>query len=178
MALSAVINAVVSALVARRVRDANTPFRLVRRGLLEDVRPLLGGAPLAPSILVTVAGVVRGWRVVEVLVVHPRRPLYGTTFSIPRSLNTLDRDADLESIRERIDGLDDLDAALVVGDLNAAPSEPARAAFQAGLTDAHLAVGGGPGFTWRPEPLETLKQMLLILSGIAIIAGVHIALEP
>jgi zinc and cadmium transporter len=35
-----------------------------------------------------------------------------------------------------------------------------------------------PSLHRRPEPLETLKQMLLILSGIAIIAGVHFALEP
>jgi zinc and cadmium transporter len=35
-----------------------------------------------------------------------------------------------------------------------------------------------PSLHRRPEPLETLKQMLLILSGIAIIAFVHLALEP
>jgi len=28
------------------------------------------------------------------------------------------------------------------------------------------------------EPLETLKQMLLIVSGVAVIALVHLALEP
>jgi vancomycin resistance protein VanJ len=113
-------------------------------------------------------------RVVEVLVVHPRRPRYGTTLSIPRSLDTADRDADLASIRARIDGLDDLDAVLVVGDLNATPSEPARAAFGAGLTDAHLAAGGGPGFTWRPEPLEALDVALLRID--AVLTGAW--LEP
>lgn len=35
-----------------------------------------------------------------------------------------------------------------------------------------------PSLHRRPEPMETLKQMLMILSGIAIIAGVHFALEP
>ena len=35
-----------------------------------------------------------------------------------------------------------------------------------------------PSLHRRPEPVETLKQMLMILSGIAIIAGVHFALEP
>lgn len=76
--LSALINAVVSALVARRVGDANTPFRLVRKELLDDVRPLLGKAPLAPSILVTVAAVARGWRVLEVPVTHLART-HGTS---------------------------------------------------------------------------------------------------
>jgi zinc and cadmium transporter len=35
-----------------------------------------------------------------------------------------------------------------------------------------------PSLHRRPEPVETLKQMLLILSGIAIIGGVHLLLEP
>ena len=35
-----------------------------------------------------------------------------------------------------------------------------------------------PSLHRRPEPIETLKQMLLILSGIAIIALVHVLLEP
>jgi zinc and cadmium transporter len=35
-----------------------------------------------------------------------------------------------------------------------------------------------PSLHRRPEPLETLKQMLFILSGIAIIAFVHLVLEP
>lgn len=35
-----------------------------------------------------------------------------------------------------------------------------------------------PSLHRRPEPMETLKQMLMILSGIAIIAVVHFALEP
>jgi glycosyltransferase involved in cell wall biosynthesis len=78
LVLSTVINAVVSALVARRVRDANTPFRLVRKELLHDVRPLLGDAPRAPSILVTVAAVARGWRVLEVPVTHLART-HGTS---------------------------------------------------------------------------------------------------
>lgn len=35
-----------------------------------------------------------------------------------------------------------------------------------------------PSLHRRPEPLETLKQMLFILSGVAIIAFVHLVLEP
>jgi zinc and cadmium transporter len=35
-----------------------------------------------------------------------------------------------------------------------------------------------PSLHRRPEPLETLKQMLLIVSGVAVIALVHLALEP
>ncbi len=35
-----------------------------------------------------------------------------------------------------------------------------------------------PSLHRRPEPIETLKQMLFILSGIAVIAVVHFVLEP
>ncbi len=69
-ALSRVIAAVVSLLVGRSVRDPNVPFRLFRRIVWEDLRPLIGERPLAPSILVTAGAVVRGWRIEEVDVSH------------------------------------------------------------------------------------------------------------
>jgi endonuclease/exonuclease/phosphatase (EEP) superfamily protein YafD len=108
-------------------------------------------------------------RTAELLVVHPRRPQYGTTFSIPRSLNTRTRDLDLARIRQLVDGLEDPASAIVVGDLNAAPTEPGRGVLDGGLTDAHRAAGSGPGFTWRPAPLQALDLGLLridaVLSG-------------
>ena len=61
---------VASALAHRRLRDPNVPFRLVRRDVWEGLRPLVGPAPLAPSILVAVGAVVQGRRVIEVPITH------------------------------------------------------------------------------------------------------------
>jgi glycosyltransferase involved in cell wall biosynthesis len=80
--LTRVIAVTVSALVGRRLRDPNTPFRLARQTLVEDVRPLLGPSTLAPSIYVAAAAAVRGWRVAEVPVTHRRRA--GGTSSLRR----------------------------------------------------------------------------------------------
>jgi len=68
--LSRIVSPVVSLLAGRRLRDPNTPFRLIRRRLWEDLRPLLGDDVLAPSILVSTGAAARGWRVVEVQVTH------------------------------------------------------------------------------------------------------------
>jgi glycosyltransferase involved in cell wall biosynthesis len=73
LALSRVVATVVSALAGRRLRDPNTPIRLLRRELLDDVRPLLDESVLAPSIFVATAAAVRGWRVLEVPVGHRAR---------------------------------------------------------------------------------------------------------
>jgi dolichol-phosphate mannosyltransferase len=70
LALSRFVRLVVSALVGRHVRDANIPFRLFRAALWADVRPFLPRPALAPSILVAVGAVARGWRIVEVPVTH------------------------------------------------------------------------------------------------------------
>lgn len=74
LVLTRVVAVVVSSLAGRRLRDSNAPFRLVRRGLWEDLRGFLGPDTLAPSILVTMGAAVRGWRIVEVPVTHlPRQ---------------------------------------------------------------------------------------------------------
>jgi hypothetical protein len=53
--------------------DANTPFRLVRRPLLEEMRVYLESGTLAPNILIALGASVRGWRVVDVPVTHLAR---------------------------------------------------------------------------------------------------------
>jgi dolichol-phosphate mannosyltransferase len=58
------------ALGTRGLRDVNTPFRLVRRAVWEELRPLIDPATLAPNIFVSLGASVRGWRVVEVPVTH------------------------------------------------------------------------------------------------------------
>ena len=70
LVLSKVVALVVSALARRRLRDPNVPFRLVRRDVWEDLRPLVGPEPLAPSILVAVGAAVRGRRIAEVPITH------------------------------------------------------------------------------------------------------------
>jgi dolichol-phosphate mannosyltransferase len=68
--LSRVVSVAVSSLARRRLRDPNVPFRLIRRELWDDLEPLLPPVALAPSILVALGAVARGWRVVEIPVRH------------------------------------------------------------------------------------------------------------
>ena len=73
LALTRVVSVVVSLLAGRRIRDANVPFRLLRRALWNDLAPVIPPDTLAPSILVTLGAVVRGFRIVETPVSHRRR---------------------------------------------------------------------------------------------------------
>jgi dolichol-phosphate mannosyltransferase len=70
LVLSRLVAAAASMLAGSRLRDVNTPFRLLRRELWHDLRPRIARTTLAPSILVTLGAAVRGWRVVEVPVTH------------------------------------------------------------------------------------------------------------
>lgn len=78
LVLTRIVRVVVSALAGRYVRDANVPFRLLRRAVWNDVRRAVAKRPLAPSILVTLGAVSRGWRVAEVPVRHLPRE-HGTS---------------------------------------------------------------------------------------------------
>lgn len=68
--LSHLVRAVASLLAGARLEDVNTPFRLIRRELWTDLRPLVPDDTAAPNIFVTVGASVRGWRIVEVPVTH------------------------------------------------------------------------------------------------------------
>lgn len=68
--LTRAVRAATSLLGGRGMRDVNTPFRLVRRTVWEDLHPLVGEATLAPNIFISLGARVRGWRVVEVPVTH------------------------------------------------------------------------------------------------------------
>ncbi len=98
----------------------------------------------------------RDGRSVELFDVHPRRPLYRTVGPVPVAINTKDRDDDVAVIAAALAGLDDPHAALVIGDLNGVWTEPGLAPLRAITQDAHEVTGIGPGFTWRPAPLEVL----------------------
>jgi hypothetical protein len=67
------VAAVSSLLAGSRIRDVNTPFRLLRRRVWNDLRPTLDAAALAPNVLVTVGAGLRGWRVLEIPVTHLAR---------------------------------------------------------------------------------------------------------
>ena len=115
---------------------------LLARGSQHDPRILRAGLLLADG------------RTLEVLDVHPYPPAIAMAAGVPVGLDTRRRDEDLGVIAGTVEGLDDPDAALVVGDLNTTPTEAGIAGLAAALTDAHAAAGTGPGFTWRPSRLE------------------------
>ena len=48
-----------------------------------------------------------------------------------------------------------------MGDMNTTEREQAYADFTAGLRDAHLDAGIGPGLTWRPDELKSLPFGLI-----------------
>jgi glycosyltransferase involved in cell wall biosynthesis len=68
--LTRVVRLTTSLLAGRTLVDVNTPFRLVRRDVLLDLRPSIPAGTLAPNVLVTLGAAIRGWRVVEVPVTH------------------------------------------------------------------------------------------------------------
>ena len=70
LVLSRAVQLTSSLLARRRVRDVNTPFRLLRRAVWDDCSTLIDPATLAPNVFVTIAAVARGWRVREIPVTH------------------------------------------------------------------------------------------------------------
>ena len=72
--LTRAVGLVVSALATRRLRDANVPFRLLRRELWQELRGAIGDDTLAPSIFVSLGASVRGRRIVQVPIEYRARP--------------------------------------------------------------------------------------------------------
>jgi dolichol-phosphate mannosyltransferase len=68
--LSRAVRFATSLLAGRRVRDANTPFRLLRRAVWADLEAFMGPTTLAPNVFVTLGAAVRGWRIAEIPVSH------------------------------------------------------------------------------------------------------------
>ena len=71
--LTRAVRLAASLLAGRRIRDVNTPFRLLRRSVWEELQPLMSADTLAPNILVTLGAAVRGKRIVDVPVTHLAR---------------------------------------------------------------------------------------------------------
>ena len=71
--LTRVVRLAASLLAGRRIRDVNTPFRLLRRSLWTTLEPEIPPGTLAPNILVTLGAVVRRRRIAFVPVTHLAR---------------------------------------------------------------------------------------------------------
>lgn len=99
---------------------------------------------------------------IAVFVVHPLPGNFDTIAGIPFSLDTEKRDADIALIRSLVgQDLGAGRAVIVLGDINTTEREPAYADLSAGLHDAQLDAGLGPGLTWRPPSLSHLPFGLL-----------------
>jgi vancomycin resistance protein VanJ len=101
-------------------------------------------------------------RPIRVVGAHPFPATIALAAGIPVGLDPATRNADLRLLRQRVQELQGQgDDVLLMGDFNTAPTEPAFGRLTSGLHDAHRDVGLGPGWTWRPAPLEFLGTGLL-----------------
>jgi dolichol-phosphate mannosyltransferase len=64
---------IVSKLAGTKLLDPNVPFKLFRSEVWDDVQPLIGESPFAPSLMLAVAASKRGWRVHQIPVTHLAR---------------------------------------------------------------------------------------------------------
>ena len=75
---------IVSALARHWVRDANVPFKLIRRSLYEHLRPSIPETAFAPSILIVLGAHRSGARIAEVETTHLRRTHGKSTLRLKR----------------------------------------------------------------------------------------------
>lgn len=86
LVLTRAVRLAASVLAGRRITDANTPFRLMRRSLWDDLQPVIQPDTLAPNIFVTLGAAVRGRRIVDVPVTHLPREVGTSTLRALRLL--------------------------------------------------------------------------------------------
>jgi dolichol-phosphate mannosyltransferase len=84
IALTLATRSLASVLARHRIRDANTPFRLVRRSLFDHLRPAIPADTFAPAIAVVVGAYRSGARVTDVEVTHLARPHGRSTLRVGR----------------------------------------------------------------------------------------------
>jgi hypothetical protein len=117
----------------------------------------------APAVLELDVATPRG--AVHVIVGHPAHADIGTAtpLRLPVSYEPAYRDSEIATIRERVQAALRASATpvLLVGDFNVAPTEAECHVLAEGLRDAHVEVGEGPGWTWRPSRLTFLPFGLL-----------------
>jgi dolichol-phosphate mannosyltransferase len=93
LVLTALTRWFASALARSRVRDANVPFKLVSRPLLDHLAPAIPPDVFAPSILLVVGAHRCGARVAEVGITHFARPHGRSTLHLGRLLRAVARSA-------------------------------------------------------------------------------------
>ena len=133
-------------------------------GLLSTLPPIgeprrLGDPPLLVQQLDAGEG-----RTVTVVVAHPLPARIEAIAGelLPVGYDSVSRDRHLAIVRGVVDPiLASGEPLLLIGDFNVVDREPGYDDLAAGLTDAHRAVGLGPGHTWRPGRLEWLPFGLL-----------------
>jgi vancomycin resistance protein VanJ len=99
---------------------------------------------------------------VIVIAAHPFAAIINRLAGFPVGFDPADRNRGLALLQARMAELvGSGERVLLIGDFNTAPTDPAFARLSAGLQDAHLVAGVGPGWSWRPAPLEFLGMGLL-----------------
>jgi endonuclease/exonuclease/phosphatase (EEP) superfamily protein YafD len=94
-------------------------------------------------------------RPITVINGHPLAGRLETIGALPVAFDSNHRDERLGRIRSRIDdAIGRGESVVVLGDYNVTPTEPGYLQLSEGLLDAHVEVGAGPGWTWRPSRLE------------------------
>ena len=144
------------------------PYRLLRphasvlgMGLLSR-HPVIESQTWTDPPLLRAVVQPQGRAPVTIFVGHPLPATIQTLAGLPVGVDTLARDRRIQTIREQVDR--DLAAArsvLLIGDFNVTLHEPAYAVLAAGLRDAHVEAGLGPGFTWRPARLAGIPVGVL-----------------
>jgi endonuclease/exonuclease/phosphatase family metal-dependent hydrolase len=100
----------------------------------------------------------------RVVVAHPFRAVLGEGSSLMAytRYDPSTRDRQLAEIRESLDEpLAAGEPVILLGDFNVTDREPGYRDVTRGLIDAQMAVGMGPGTTWRPSELDWLPFGLL-----------------
>ena len=130
-------------------------------GLLSRL-PLSGIQSYQDPVRVSATALIDG-REVAVLAAHPFPGGIRTVSAIrlPIGFDPTVRNGELATIHRQVEELLETGEVIVLGDFNTAPTEPGYALLTSGLTDAHVAVGQGPGWSWRPSRLEFLGIGLL-----------------
>jgi len=101
-------------------------------------------------------------RPITVIGAHPLAGRITMAGPLPAAFDAATRDDALRRLRRQIDAaVERHELVVVLGDVNTAPTEPGYHELVAGLRDAHVEVGQGPGFTWRPSRFESLGVGLL-----------------
>jgi endonuclease/exonuclease/phosphatase family metal-dependent hydrolase len=145
-------------------------------GLLSTF-PIVASEPLDdPRGLVAILDI-GGPDPLTVISAHPPPPRYLFSPGVPPRPTAFDpelRDAALAALRARIEvELRTRQPLVVLGDFNVTPTEPAYAELSPGLDDVHLAVGVGPGWTWRPRQVEALPVGILRIDHVFVAPGIR-----